>query len=237
MKKLILVIGNGEVGSSIAQLEKKAGNDVHVIDLDSKSAPLTTYDVAHICLPYSNSFVKIVNDYMAAYPAVLIFVHSTVKPGTCRQLQRIKFLVHSPVIGKHPNLVKSLITFKKFVSGPPFAANPAMEHLKSLKIESEYMGRYETTELAKVLSTSFYGWMLSFMDRADKLCQKYQVTYEDVMTVWTKAYNKGYERLGYPQYVRPLLTPPGGKIGGHCVCPNARLIDDTKISREILRLE
>lgn len=60
-------------------------------------------------------------------------------------------------------------------------------------------------------------------------CDKYKVPFE-AWTIWNDNYNTGYKRLGQDQFVRPNLVPIMSKIGGHCVRPNAKLID-TKFSK------
>ena len=235
-QKKVLVIGIGEIGSALVELEKEADNLVETLDVDHFPQVLY-YDVTHVCIPYSEKFVKTVNDYLSVYPSKLVIVHSTVKVGTCEKLKGSHFIVHSPVMGKHPHIKTSLLTFPKFVGGSADACLKAKKHFKFIGVHAQQLGDYRTTELAKLLSTSFYGWMLSFMDRADKLCEQYGIDYDAVVTEWTKAYNKGNKKMGANNYTRPLLTSPKGHIGGHCVIPNARLLDDEVIKNEIIQYE
>ena len=39
-------------------------------------------------------------------------------------------------------------------------------------------------------------------------------------------YNTGYEKLGYPEYKKPLLVPNMSTIKGHCVMPNTKLMEN-----------
>jgi len=65
---------------------------------------------------------------------------------------------------------------------------------------------------------------IAFHDDVDKLCNKNNIPFNDVMTKWNTEYNRGYKLLGKPNVIRPVLTPPKGKIGGHCIIPNAETI-------------
>ena len=62
-----------------------------------------------------------------------------------------------------------------------------------------------------------------FADEAAKLCRYYGVDYYDYMK-YTESNNDGYIALGHKTKVRSILTPPNGKIGGHCVNMSAGLI-------------
>jgi hypothetical protein len=49
-------------------------------------------------------------------------------------------------------------------------------------------------------------------------------------TLWTSDYNRGYNKLGNIEYVRPNLNPNMNKIGGHCVLNNTKLLE-TKFTK------
>ena len=44
-----------------------------------------------------------------------------------------------------------------------------------------------------------------------------------VYTWANETYNQGYKELGKENVIRPVLFPPKGEIGGHCVVPNFNL--------------
>jgi len=54
--------------------------------------------------------------------------------------------------------------------------------------------------------------------------------------MWNKQYNDGYTKLGKSNVVRPVLTPPSGKIGGHCVSQNFELLPEGKLKKVIKEL-
>ena len=53
--------------------------------------------------------------------------------------------------------------------------------------------------------------------------------------LWNDNYNKGYAKLGYPQYVKPLIQPIMKRQGGHCTLPNLELID-TKFTKFLKKI-
>ena len=99
---------------------------------------------------------------------------------------------------------------------------------------SDKTDKSESTELMKMQSTTFYGLMIEFFKDMKKQCLKYDVPFE-LFTLWNMNYNEGYEKLGHPEYKKPLLVPIMKKIAGHCVKPNLDLIDTpfTKFMKEL----
>jgi len=59
----------------------------------------------------------------------------------------------------------------------------------------------------------------------------YDLQYDEVYTHPNNTYNEGYEELGMPNVRRPVLYPPEGKIGGHCIAPNFELLPDSLLKR------
>jgi hypothetical protein len=56
-------------------------------------------------------------------------------------------------------------------------------------------------------------------------CKKYGLEFEEVYSLSNITYNEGYSDLNMEHVVRPVLRNYPGKIGGHCVIPNAELMD------------
>ena len=65
-----------------------------------------------------------------------------------------------------------------------------------------------------------------FGKEAKRLCDKFGVSFEDVYTRANKDYNEAYTKLGMSNVVRPVLKYMDGEIGGHCVIPNTKLLND-----------
>ena len=91
----------------------------------------------------------------------------------------------------------------------------------------------ETTELAKVLSTTYYGVIIAWHGEMKKICDKYNVNFEKSVTLWNETYNRGYLTLGKENVIRPVLYPPPPSIGGHCVVPNAKILKKEVISKAL----
>jgi len=235
----ILLVGKGEVGDALYKLEEEAGNNIDVAELDRKPDVGRKYDVMHVCIPYTERFIGTVIDYGLRYAPNLAIIHSTVPVGTTEHLSdTIDFplVVHSPVRGVHPHLYKGLKTFIKYVGGYGDAVKKAIEHLKSIGIQTKYLGSSETTELAKILSTTYYGWNILFAKEAEKICKIYGLKFEDVYTHANKTYNDGYTKLGRRNVVRPVLYPPKGTLGGHCLGPNFEFLPSGRLKRMVKEL-
>lgn len=239
-KENIIIIGNGETGKSIYDLYNKRRYNVTIIDIDSPLMNVSVIDVMNICIPYSENFINIVQEYINQYNPKLTIIHSTVLPGTTKQISTHD-IIYSPIIGVHPNLYKSLKTFKKFIgSDNKHSLSLAKKHFKKIKIKFEILENTKTVETAKILSTLYYGMCIAFHDDVNKLCNETKIPFNDVMIKWNIEYNRGYKLLGKHNVIRPVLSPPNGKIGGHCIIPNAEIIKGyfkSDILKYILKLK
>jgi UDP-N-acetyl-D-mannosaminuronate dehydrogenase len=239
--KNILLIGAGEVGKAITKLEQEKNNQVHTIDIAIPSTPdeKILYDVIHICFPYNDNFIESAKIYLTKYISNIVIIHSTVAVGTTRKIQEIikRPVFHSPIRGVHPNLYDGILTFVKYLAGGPDLIETAKLHLDSLGIKVEIVGSPETTELGKLLDTSYYGWNIIFAKEVKRYCDKYDLDYNLVYRKFNETYNSGYVELGMPHVARPILNPPIGPIGGHCVTNNYLLLDDSGLKRCFLELD
>lgn len=229
--KCVLIAGFGEVGEAVSKLYKGTAHEVHLLD-PSKGHKLPEkgdFDIIHICFPCKElrTFTQAVLGLVRNYgKRSLVIIHSTVPAGTTEVIAKShKYVVHSPVRGVHPNLLKGLKTFVKFVgtdtAGPGIHA---AEHLNELGIKTEIVRKSSATELLKLLDTTYYGLAIAYHAYAKKLCDRKGVSFESVMTRANLTYNEGYKKLGKGNVVRPVLYPPEGAIGGHCVIPNVKLL-------------
>jgi len=232
-EKNVLIIGLGEVGKAIKRIEEEAENVVYVIDKmepDNKPCCVNSFDVMHICFPYTKEFINDAVDYINQYPSKIIIVHSTVPAGTTRKIaegtaEAVR-IVHSFIRGMHPDLVPGILTFTKPVGGDDISVQLAMQHLLLIGIKCRPFKNYETSELAKLLSTAYYGYNILFAKQAKKICNELDLDYEEVYIWSNEDYNQGYTQLGRPNVVRPVLYPPPEKIGGHCVSRNFELLPE-----------
>lgn len=183
----------------------------------------------HICFPPSEMFDAFVIGYYHKYSPEYVVIHSTVPVGTTKNLStQIPKIAHSPVEGRHPKLAESIKTFGKLIGverlevGEYLAKHFSLAGLKPLVIEGS-----QNTELGKIMSTTRLGWDVVFMKEVARLCKEAKADFEMVYTLYTKNYNQGYadmDQVAFSKFHRPVLKNMPGKIKGHCVIPNLRLI-------------
>lgn len=214
-----LIIGMGEAGKA---LQKALTLRYKVATRDIKSGASGPFDVLHIAYPWQKNFVGVTKKYIRVYNPKLVIIHSTVPVGTTKKLGEIA--VVSPIRGDHPGLEKSIKTFVKYFGGPK--AREAAKIFSSVGIKTKICENSETVELLKILDTSYYAWNIIFAKEVKRVCDEMNLDFEEVYTIPNNDYNKGYKKLGRPQVIRPILKPMPGPIGGHCVIPNADLLDD-----------
>ena len=231
MRKEVAVLGWGDVGKAIGEIVAAAGNNLLVKD-PAKSlsfGPPGILDVLHICFPWSPDFNETVIKEIKENLPDLTIIESTVPVGTTDLIATIsgRRVVHSFVRGLHFELSKSLRTFQKYIGGEAESARQAINYYSELGLRPYHLGSAETTELAKLLSTAYFGWSLLFAKAAKHYADQFGVDYKDVYSHPGITYNEGYLSLGHPEFVRPILRPPDGKIGGKCVSQNIDLMTST----------
>ena len=120
----VLIVGLGEVGSAIYEIaiESKKfavyGYDVNPHKtrnrLDEIPRPI---NYLHIAIPYTSNFTNIVIEYIEKFSPEIVFIHSTVAPGTTRKILDAtnKPIAYTPVRGKHPNMKRHLLFWSKWI--------------------------------------------------------------------------------------------------------------------------
>lgn len=225
--KKIGILGMGEIGKAIARFYP-----VHFEkDLDRNEFENQSLDFLHVCIPGNlPNFVDLVLENIKAYAhGAIVIIHSTVPVGTTKKISDVhKFTVHSPCRGVHPNLYEGIQTFVKYVGADDAGTGRLVaEHFEKLGIKTSVVYKSETTELLKLLDTTYYGLAIAFHSYAQKLCDQQGVNFDVVMTDANGSYNQGYWQLEKRNVIRPVLYPPkDDKIGGHCVVPNAKLLKE-----------
>lgn len=239
-----LIIGIGEIGNALHKVLSRRyevwGQDLDFvvnpegqqIRAKAGSSALEDYlpkgtDVLHVCLDFHGlgreRFVEIVQGYLETHKPKILDVCSTCTPGTTESFGR--YACHSTTRGLHPNLESGLLTIVKHVGGP-MAETLAKEYAKAgVRCVTHRAAR--TTEIAHILNNSAYGVSLMFADEMARLCRAYGVDYFEAVMKYTDTHNQGFTALDHPRLVRSVLTPPQGRIGGHCVTQGASLIPET----------
>ena len=233
----VAIIGHGEIGSSLAAVYRAKGIEPLVRDLNFNTInpPNTSkpkIGVLNICIPYSDSFAEDVNGYIQEYTPELTIIHSTVTVGTTKKITGSP-CVHSPVRGVHPNLKSGIETFVKYIGyNDDFSLNLALQHYSEIGLDIHPIFNTDATEMAKLLSTTYYGLCIAWHGEMKKMCDRHNISF-DVINLWTESYNAGYDKLNMQHVIRPNLYPPKNGIGGHCVIPNAELLANTFNSKAL----
>jgi len=217
------IVGYGQTGKAVARFYTKP----FIADMD-RNELIPNLDFLHICFPFNDRFIFNAADYYLRYKPKIVIIHSTVAVGTTAHLNsRFPAFVHSPVRGVHPHLYEGIKTFVKYVGADDEDKGAEVkQHFNELGIVSKVLSESRTTELGKLLDTTYYGTAIAFADYADKLCRKTGLSYEEVMTEFNETYNEGYKKLDKDNVVRPVLYPPKGMIGGHCILSNCRILEE-----------
>lgn len=212
------ILGYGEVGKAIAKFYGKP----KIKDLDRDDG-LKGAEVLHVCIPWSERFVEIVKKEIRKIQPKLTIIHSTVAPGTTKNIGGMT--VHSPVRGIHPHLYEGIKIFVKYIGADNRKAGEmAKKHLEDLGLKTKIFMPSLTTEIGKLLDTAYYGLCIAWHGEMGKVCDALGVRFDDVVADFNKTYNEGYTKLGKPNVVRPVLYPPQGGIRGRCIIPNAEIL-------------
>lgn len=212
-----LVVGYGEIGRAVG---KVIGEHHH---LDLNDTKMFAVDVMHICFPYSDDFVDEVKKYIHDYSPKHVAIWSTVPIGTTRSLD-LDYVVHTPVEGRHPKLADSIRKMRRWIGYTnPKTATFFKNMFADLGIHSKTVASPDFTEALKLLSTTEYGVNIEFARYkkfvADSLGMDYGLT---------KQFNEDYNWLYVDdnRFQKFVLDAPDGPKGGHCVTPNAVLLDE-----------
>lgn len=216
-----LVIGMGEVGQAL-KLILSEKYEVHCRDVEEVEIP-QGISVMHVALNYvalgHDKWLEITQGYIEKYRPRLIDICSTVRPGTTRLLG--PNASHSTTRGLHPHLAEGLRSIPKHIGGQ--RAGELASYYSNAGIKCIVHKKPETTEVAHIAHLLDYGIQLISADMRQKLCRETNVDYLEAVTKYTETHNSGFLSLDMPSKVRMNLTPPNGRVGGHCVIQAAQL--------------
>lgn len=241
------ILGYGEVGRSLAKFyQNKKKYTLLLKDLKFDQFDKEKLAILNICLPYTKDFVKIVLKIIKKNQPDLTIIHSTVLPGTTKEIIKISKakVVHSPIRGPHPYLYKGIKTFVKFIGCEDLKVGKLAEkHFKEIGIKKVKIFKPAIiTELNKLIDTTYYAHCIVFTDYVEKIFKKYKIPFKTFQE-FNLTYNEGYKKLKKEHVIRPTLFPPSrtkGKITGHCLIPNAKLLEKIfphQITKQILKYE
>ena len=223
-----IVLGMGEVGETLFHLLEERSIDSIGIDVDSskcknysKNDHIKNPEYLHVCLPGELSeFMDITLNWINKIDGLeVVLVHSTVKPGTTKKIQKKSKIpvLFSPVRGVHKRFLDDIKKYTKFISSDKENIDPKIKlDLEKRFKKIDWMSTTKTAELAKILvDTTYYGWLINYAQITKMICEKEGIDFDEM---WKFA-DEIHENLGN----RPKMYP--GIIGGHCVIPNLNLIE------------
>jgi len=216
LSKEILVVGLGEIGSPLFELIKQkhsaTGIDIQPVNFVGQCG------VMHICFPFDfDGFLAECVRYIRKYNPDLTIINSTVAPGTTRRVQEetAARVVNSPIRGKHWKMKDELLRYTKFIGGSDReACRGADAHFRSLGMKTKVFGSPETTEIAKLSETTYFGLLIAWAQELERYCDRLDCVYDEVVSFCEEI-----------AYLPPVKYTPG-IIGGHCVMPNIAILRD-----------
>lgn len=221
MDRTALLVGYGEIGKAIYTYLKGR----LVIDIQDEAQgydvmnPRSHYDYLIVCIPYTSNFIDSVTTYIELATPESILIFSTVAIGTTKVWDDA---VHIPIEGTHPNLLESIRKWKFMVGyNKKKALAMALDLLYAEKCEAVFNS--DNTEMYKLMSTTLYGLNIEFARLVNDMCEMMGLNF-DGWNDYNKNYNDLYTSLGFPEYTRYILYPPKGRLGGHCILPNADIL-------------
>jgi len=231
MKKNV-VAGIGEIGKPVLKLLSK--NTITVgFDLNPDLMDQRKFDkykknqtsFLHITIPVTDKFISNVLKLDKKFKPECIVIHSTIKPGTTKILQKKLSIpvIYSATRGVHKRMICDLKRYTKFfaisINAPrhKWASALFTKLMKGCGIKTKKMSKPETLELAKIIcDTSYLGWLVNYAQLSNMIAIKHGVDYDEM---WSFS-DEIHRFLGN----RPKMFP--GFIGGHCVIPNIDLLDN-----------
>lgn len=226
-RKVSVVVGLGEVGRPLLEVLSRA-HLVEGTDLPARQIE-GPVEFLHVCYPGEvGDFAGVTAGYVDRYRPEVVVIHSTVRVGATSAVQALVSVpvVHSPVRGKHTKMAQELLHYPKFIGARDDAAGERLErHFQAAGLTTRRVRTPETTELAKLTETTYFGLIIAFHQDVDRMARQVGVRYDEVVSF--------YEGIGY---LPPIKYFPG-VIGGHCVVPNIALLKDTFDSRLLDSIE
>lgn len=214
-----LLAGFGEVGRAVFEIVAPC-HEVVVVD-PGQGYPLEKCpdrkDIVLVAFPWGEKFKQAVRAYRGMAKAEKVLVFSTVPIGTCRVLEAS----HFPIEGAHPKICDDVKSNPDNVLGGP---DPVIERfLRECGLKFDVLEKPEWTEFMKLRSLAYYGLCIEFARSSKETADEIGLPWEHVMA-YDRAYNGINLRRDTPDYCRPVLMPPEGKIGGHCVLPGVQML-------------
>ena len=214
MNEKVLVVGVGEIGGPLLEILRSR---YQAYGLDIKPDPeIPPCEIMHLCFPFDGeNFIRHSVRYIETYRPSLTIINSTVAPGTTRRigLESKTDVANSPVLGKHARMKQEMLQYTKFIGAlTREAGQRAAQHFANVGIKTRVVDSPETSELAKLTETTYFGVLIAWAQEVERYCKDLGTNYDEVVSF--------YEEIGYLPRVK--FFP--GNIGGHCVLPNIKIL-------------
>ena len=214
MNQTVVIVGLGEVGKPLLEIMRRRHRTFGV-DI-SQPASISQSDVMHVCFPFQGGkFVEQVVEYIHQYRPALTVINSTVAPGTTRSVafESGTAVVHSPIRGKHARMREEMLHYTKFVGALDLSSGQrTVKHFEEVGIKTKLLSSPETTEIAKLTETTYFGLLIAWAQEVERYCVKLRANYDEVVSL--------YDEI---QFFPPAKYFPN-VIGGHCVMPNIAIL-------------
>ena len=245
--KNVLICGKGEIGSAIGFIAAKRGFTVDYYDPqkgidpeDRSDTNFEGYDVIHVCFPIKdvNAIYDVVNK---SHMYGVIVIDATIPVGLAGKINDMfkdegygQLLLHSPVRGRHPNMVGGLRKYVKFVGPADSTRIQETEdfckfYYTQLGIPYKVLSSADACALGKLTDTTWYLTQIVFANQISILCAKHNLNFDEVYTQFQETADTGVKfknvegRAICESFVpRPVMTP--GFVGGHCLIPNLEIL-------------
>lgn len=210
----VAVIGLGEIGEPLLAL---LSTQYDVIGVDvTPSQRVEQVGFMHICYPFQiYDFTAETARYIDLFQPEVTVINSTVPIGTTRKIAERTgaLVVNSPVRGKHARMLEELRKYTKYIGAmDPFAAERTVMHFQSVGVKTRVLASPESTELAKLTETTYFGLLIAWAQEVERYCDRLGLDYDTIVSF--------YEEI---DYLPPVKFFPG-IIGGHCVMPNIEIL-------------
>ena len=228
-----LLIGFGEVGASLYEVLSER-RSFYIVDPAKGYEPELGEDMvdwAHVAIPYSESFISTIVEYVRRFNPNHLVIHSTVPIGTTRKIEREADYIptyFSPIRGRHPNLARYIREFSKWFASSIAGQmdNDFVTYFAAAGIQTRKAPSYEFLEWAKLWETTSYGYNLVMWQEIERQVTKIPGDKNANLSAlknWLHEKKQVYDGdLGYV----PIYDLVPGPIGGHCILPNVELLKE-----------
>jgi len=211
---LVIIVGVGEVGKPLAKILSKS---YQCCEVDIAPISISTpCSVLHVCYPFQiDDFLCVTLDYIGKYKPALTIINSTVGPGTTEAIYERsgrRPTAYSPIRGKHAHMERDMLRYKKFVAGcDAYSTAEAIKHFSRAGLKTATVPTPRIAEISKLLETTYLGILVGWAQEVERISRQSGGEFKDV--------NAFIEEIDFlPSHIFP------GVIGGHCVMPNIRIL-------------